>query len=379
MAKREIGLAIVGGGIGGLALAAGLLHRGLNVEIYEAASEFAEIGAGVAFGPNSVSAMSKIAPGVLEAYIRQATENGDPKERATWFDFHHGVGNMEQIHKVTPRNAEIGLSSVHRAHFLDGLAALVPRDIAHFGKRLTSLEELPSGRIKLFFDDKTTAEADAVIGCDGVKSKVRPIVLGPESNNIAPCYSNKYAYRGLVPMDKAAKVLGDYYARNGQMYLGLNGHVLTFPIEHGKTMNVVAFQTGTGSWEQERWVLPTPKEHRMKDFAEWNEKVQHILNVSYPPPLPPSLLLQSTTEHNNNYAHGLIKNNFYPCVDYGRVGRVGPVRSPSRRDILQRANCPLRRRSTCLDTAPGCWCWPGTRRCVHSFEPTRRRLCSHSC
>ncbi|KAH9207994.1 putative salicylate hydroxylase [Leptodontidium sp. 2 PMI_412] len=279
MTKREIELAIVGGGIGGLALAAGLLHRGLNSQIYEAAPEFSEIGAGVAFGPNSVSAMSKIAPGVLEAYTSQSTENGDPKERATWFDFHHGVGDIKQIHKVAPRNAEVGLTSVHRAHFLDGLAALVPKDIAHFGKRLTSLEEQPSGRIKLVFNDETTAEADAVIGCDGVRSKVRPMVLGPESKNVTACYSNKYAYRGLVPMDKAAKVLGDYYARNGQMYLGPNGHVLTFPIEHGNTMNVVAFQTGTGSWEQERWVLPTPKEDRMQDFAQWNEKVLHILDI----------------------------------------------------------------------------------------------------
>jgi salicylate hydroxylase len=38
-------------------------------------------------------------------------------------------------------------------------------------------------------------------------------------------------------MDKAVELLGDDVARNSQMYLGYHGHLLTFPIEHGKTMN----------------------------------------------------------------------------------------------------------------------------------------------
>ena len=38
-------------------------------------------------------------------------------------------------------------------------------------------------------------------------------------------------------MDQAAKLMGDELARNSQMYLGKGGHILTFPIEKGQTMN----------------------------------------------------------------------------------------------------------------------------------------------
>ncbi len=82
-------------------------------------------------------------------------------------------------------------------------------------------------------------------------------------------------------MEKAAEALGDGLARNSQMYMGRHGHVLTFPIENGKTMNAVAFQTKMdGTWDDEKWVLPTKKEDMFSDFAGWGESVQKILSVS---------------------------------------------------------------------------------------------------
>jgi len=62
-------------------------------------------------------------------------------------------------------------------------------------------------------------------------------VLGDDSPVVDPEFTGKYAYRGLIPMDDAAKLMGDDLARNSQMYLGKGGHILTFPIENGKTLN----------------------------------------------------------------------------------------------------------------------------------------------
>jgi salicylate hydroxylase len=68
-------------------------------------------------------------------------------------------------------------------------------------------------------------------------------------------------------MDKAVGLLGDEVARNSQMYFGHHGHMLTFPIDHGKTMNVVAFRTSkTGTWEEERWVVPMKRHDMEKDL-----------------------------------------------------------------------------------------------------------------
>lgn len=84
-------------------------------------------------------------------------------------------------------------------------------------------------------------------------------------------------------MEKAVGAIGDDLARNSQMYMGRHGHVLTFPIENGRTMNVVAFQTKKdGKWEDERWVLPMKKEDMFNDFAGWGDNVQHILSVRLP-------------------------------------------------------------------------------------------------
>ncbi|TVY45272.1 6-methylsalicylic acid decarboxylase [Lachnellula subtilissima] len=70
----------------------------------------------------------------------------------------------------------------------------------------------------------------------------------------------------------------DTLARNAQLYLGHHGNVLTFPIEKGKTMNVVAFQNKDGDWKDERWVLPMKREDMINDFAGWGESVQRILS-----------------------------------------------------------------------------------------------------
>lgn len=83
-------------------------------------------------------------------------------------------------------------------------------------------------------------------------------------------------------MEKAVGAIGDELARNSQMYMGRHGHVLTFPIESGKTMNVVAFQSKRdGKWENETWVLPMKKEDMFNDFAGWGHCVQQILSVSF--------------------------------------------------------------------------------------------------
>lgn len=85
-------------------------------------------------------------------------------------------------------------------------------------------------------------------------------------------------------MDKAVNAVGEDLAMHCQMYQGEHGHVLTFPIEHGKTMNVVAFRTKKdGKWEKEQWVLPMKKEDMFNDFEGWGTSVQKILSLMEKP------------------------------------------------------------------------------------------------
>jgi salicylate hydroxylase len=271
----------------------GLLHQNISCTLYESAPAFAEIGAGVSFGPNAIRAMSLIDPEIEAGYQRQATSNAFPSNKTSWFDFRLGMREDawtelkclrkedQIIARVTA--GSLGQSSVHRAHFLDELVKLVPEGVAKFGKRVETIEK-KAAKMQLTFHDGSVAEADAVIGCDGVKSRTRQILLGENHETTNPTFTGKYAYRGLVPMAKAAAAIGEEYARNSQMYLGSHGHLLTFPIEKGETMNVVAFRTKEdGKWEDERWVLPMNKEDMFTDFEGWGTSVQKILSLMEKP------------------------------------------------------------------------------------------------
>jgi len=122
---KKINVAVIGGGMGGLCAAIGLLkYPHLNVQIYEAAHKFSEIGAGVAFGPNAQRALRLIGPETEQAYLRQATHNLWKEQKNTFFEYRYGQGPREGELIAAPRN-ETGQSTVHRAKFLEEIVALV--------------------------------------------------------------------------------------------------------------------------------------------------------------------------------------------------------------------------------------------------------------
>ena len=194
--KKKINVAIAGGGIGGLCMAIALLkHEHLQVQVYEAAHKFSEIGAGVAFGPNAQRALKLIGPDAERAYLRCATHNMWKEEKNTWFEYHYGMGPREDDFIAAPKN-ETGQATVHRAKFLDEFVKLVPKEIAHFGKRLDAISDNGTAGVSLHFKDGTTATADCVIGADGVHSVVRKHLLGEDHPATNPVFSGSVAYRG---------------------------------------------------------------------------------------------------------------------------------------------------------------------------------------
>lgn len=212
--QKPVSIAIVGGGIGGIALTIGLLRyvssehyqrlpgsryidsltmdsRGIDVQVYEARGAHAEVGAGICFGPNSIRAMALIDPAIRILFDGLATKNGTPGEEEMFIQFRSGFGDLEEIVKIkTADERKTGLSSVHRAEFLNAMAKLVPDNIIHFAKRLKNIMEGESG-LTLVFEDESIAIADAVIGCDGIKSRVRQMVLGNRTLT-EDCYFSGY-------------------------------------------------------------------------------------------------------------------------------------------------------------------------------------------
>jgi len=242
--KHPLSVAIVGGGIAGVTLTIALLQKcpHMRVTLYESASAFGEIGAGVGFQPVMVRTMCLIDPRIGAAFEKCNKGNEDVFDPPLWFRMRVGderkkdVKLGEQIFEIPARKGPRG--GVHRAHFLDELVKLVPEGVAQFKKKLIDVVETgdEGGNVLLSFEDGTTAIHDVVLGCDGIKSRTRPIVLGGDSEAAKAVFSGKYAYRGVLPMVKALEILGDS-AKDPQMFMGYHGHVLTFPIANGKMFN----------------------------------------------------------------------------------------------------------------------------------------------
>ncbi|KIW84027.1 hypothetical protein Z517_03273 [Fonsecaea pedrosoi CBS 271.37] len=290
--KPDFDIAIVGGGIAGLCLALSIIGQSsIPVTLYEAAPAFGEIGAGVAFGPNAVRAMSLISKEFGSRFQARATSNLSPEKKTTWFDFRIGMdGKTDEARQrgvragqflCTVDEPEPHSGLINRSHFLDILVDLLPPNFGTFGKILTSLEDNGPAGVLLRFEDGTEATHSAVIGCDGIKSRTRRILAGEDSPKVLPTFTGKYCYRGMIPMHLAVEKLGEELAQNCQAYMGYHGHILTFPVAKGKMMNVVAFHS-QDEWRHERMVIPATKEQIFADFKDWGTQVKDIINLMGP-------------------------------------------------------------------------------------------------
>ncbi|KAF5856122.1 hypothetical protein ETB97_007862 [Aspergillus alliaceus] len=288
--RKNFHVAVIGGGIAGLTLAIALYHRNIPVTIYEQAEAFGEVGAGVSFGPNAVQAMKVCHEGIYKAFETVCTRNLWPSKEKVWFDYLDGYNTGTS---TTAQNAgrqeiaftisnSLGQRGSHRAHFLNELVKLVPSDIAHFKKRLENIfERETDGKLVMAFADGSQDEADVILGCDGIKSQVRQVIVGRDHPSAKPSYTHKYAYRGLVPIDQAIEAVGDELASNSCMHMGPGGHMLTFPVNQGKTLNIVAFHTSPDDWvDYPRLTKRGTRDEALRDFAGYGPNVTNLLKLA---------------------------------------------------------------------------------------------------
>jgi 6-hydroxynicotinate 3-monooxygenase len=193
--KKSPRIAVVGGGLGGTTAAILLQQSGFNAVVYEAAAKLERIGAGIHLHPNVTSVMQVI--GVDQEMFRIGLS---PK---TWKSREWDTGTVLYEPDMAEWERDFGIPHLimHRGDMQAVLtAALTPGSLS-FGKRLVDLKEKGSS-VELVFADGSREEADIVIGADGVNSKVREILLGPEE----PTYSGFVAYRAIFP----TSLMGDY-------------------------------------------------------------------------------------------------------------------------------------------------------------------------
>ena len=228
--------------------------------------------------------MEKINPAMMNAYQCCATTNGWESKKDIWWEFRHGVppaGEPDAGPKLIAavKAPGVGHASAKRPHFLAELVKLIPEDIVHFGKRLEHAHDMGVDGVEMHFQDGSIEKADAVIGCDGIKSQLRKLVLGKENPASWPSFTGKYAWRALLPMEVAAKAMGDEYARNAQMFLGKNAHVFALPLEKGQLMQIVATYSKS-KWDRDEWMIDADHDELIGPLKNWVAPIRNILPVS---------------------------------------------------------------------------------------------------
>ncbi|KAL4945595.1 hypothetical protein BDV06DRAFT_219131 [Aspergillus oleicola] len=298
--ERKLSIAIIGSGIIGTSLALGLLRRNFHVTIYEQSRSHRAIGAGIAFTANARECLTRIDPRLEGCVAAVATVNGDVQKPNHNMQFVDGYSHDPTQHREAGSEfvgrkvyrlwaGERGFEGCHRAEFLGGVLKHLEGygssdGVVKFERRIESYalpdEEDRDGKVKLIFSDGSTAEADVVIGCDGIKSSIRAHLFGRTNPISHPGYTHKIAYRGLIPMPLAKCKLGTYLATNQHMYGGPGAHVLHFPVAQQRLMNVVAFVDDDEDWPLDQSMTqPASVEELKSKFSDWGPTVRAVIEL----------------------------------------------------------------------------------------------------
>ncbi|KAH8822862.1 FAD/NAD(P)-binding domain-containing protein [Flagelloscypha sp. PMI_526] len=292
MAPR-LRIAICGGGIGGLITAVSLSkYEDLEVNIYEAARELAEAGAGIGLWPRHWQILEKFGVDV------DLNRHAEPPTSRNFNQRISYLGAGATFVQFPPQGKCRGF---HRASFqMDLLRHVSPSHQILCSKRLESYSQDPlTKEITIFFEDGTSDVCDLLIGADGVRSAVRRNLVSKEAEKARaagldaeaeaflrcaePCWSGMVVYRTLTPAENLKKTAPTHRVFEGPtQYLGDGTIVNVYPVAGGKGISVGISYVRK---ELEGTVYPGGKfiqygycpEDLHGDLASWEPEAQALL------------------------------------------------------------------------------------------------------
>lgn len=284
MATKHPEIVILGAGIGGLALAIGLLSHDPPVPciVYEAASKFDAIGAGIGLGPNALKSMELMSPKFARLYDEIKVGNGRAEkvhEQFEIFPATEGFGEKEGWGGGSVGHERFTRSSAHRKALLEVMQGLIPEGTVRFAKRVIDITQ-SDGEVSMHFADGEVAKCDVVVGCDGIKGMTRKVVLGERWPQEIPAkYCDTYIYRGIAPMKEAREIIGDY-ALDAKWFMTKGKGWAMYPITKGEEVNIVAFMHDENGWAGEQAAREVSREEMLSEFEGFDRRLFKLLNVS---------------------------------------------------------------------------------------------------
>jgi len=257
---------IAGAGLGGLAAALALLKHGIDVDVYEQAKELREVGAGLHISPNAFRVLDELGIGqeVQEkSCIAAGREVRMWSTGETWPVFDLGMKSVERY--------GFPYLTVYRPDLLEALVnavrAIKP-DAIHLHSACIGFEQNAQG--VTLQHTKGNTKGDALIGADGVHSKIREGLCGID----APQYSGLIAWRGLIPMERLPERMRRLVGTN---WIGPGGHIVHYPVRQGELMNFAGISESESQWLTESWNVQGSIEECLDCYPGWNEDLHFMI------------------------------------------------------------------------------------------------------
>jgi len=221
---------ISGGGIGGLITAYALARQGFPVRLFEQSPEFREVGAGIQLGPNIFRVLEKI--GLKDAVLADAHRPPAQEMRDALTgklivripleeDFFQRFGGPYAV--------------THRADIHGTFLKVCQNSnlvTLETSRRVDSFEDTGKG-VTVTLENGQKAEGRALIGCDGMWSKIRERIVGDGK----PRVSGHIAYRAVLKREDVPK---DLWRPEVVLWAGPRTHLVHYPLRRGELYNLVA-------------------------------------------------------------------------------------------------------------------------------------------
>ena len=273
MAKPRV--AIIGAGLGGITAAIMLEKAGFPVTVYEQAPQLERLGAGINLGANVMRVADNMG---LAGAMYQRGLQPDRSLSREW-----DTGRVLFDYPTDSWAEAYGYKNLimHRGDLQAILAGGVSDGTIVFGKRLVGFGT-GAGGVRMDFDDGTSAEADVLVGADGVNSKVREEIFGVQQ----PTYTNYVAYRCILPTERLGAPLESDYSKwwsDDRLPSKEDRHFIIYHLTERR--DEVYYVTGSPApeWDPSVSNVPVTIDEILECYEGFHEEVQRVIRASVNP------------------------------------------------------------------------------------------------
>jgi 6-hydroxynicotinate 3-monooxygenase len=263
---KKTRIAVVGAGIGGLTAAGFLQRGGFDVTLYEQARAFSRLGAGITLGANVTKPLRRL--GIEDALVTAGIKPHSYVSR-TWDS---GEIVYQLVFDANTENRFGGpYLGIHRGDLHAVLAQGTAPETLAFDHRLIQLEETDSS-VRLVFDNGRIAEADIVIGADGIHSKIREYLLGTEPLR----FIGAAAYRSIFPTQR----LNGFAIPDCTKWWGPDRHILPYFMRSKRDEVYVIGVVPRRTWETDEASIQSSRDEFMALFDGFHPDLVRVLQVT---------------------------------------------------------------------------------------------------